>query len=830
MNISKNSISLFNIIRQSPFIKKSTINSKKIITKLQNKNNDFTILTQKIFLLQKLVIKKGNNIKPEISKILFYLASGNNDYSLKNSFYSSKLFIDVIHTFNISLSEYYEDLIVFIHKIISDKLITQYLSNQENLFGKFLLFFNNPKISKNAIQISESLLVNKVVSLNNIFKTINSIYNTMIKKNQLDLLCRVFGILLYDNNKIDIKDLIRKKENLRKIPISKQIVENQSISINLKNFLENLVQKLKFSFEDVANVNQDNPNYLRINLFTEQNINNKKTEILIYPQNLTDNLNINGKILNKKETLSLLYLNIFEKFNPSYKNIPKNESNIFNSYIQLTKNISQMNNNFKIKDNRKQFINIYKNSSFQVQMLFTLSTLLSRERKTEIQDKLNNLNIMNYLSPYLDYIEWGNIFNSNNDRPIFNTNNNQIMNNRKYHGQGCCCDCDCNLKLQYLSLIYSFCSRDKNNFENKLNLLSEKDILGFLNEGYIDLIKDFLKEKLFFYQNKNNKISNSCNNLFYSIIDKLKIEKMEEINIEKTLIFLTDPKLINQKICYYNKFENEIGLLQKLIFKYIQECYFSTAKICLLSIFESILKGNNTFYQSFFISSGLFPCLLYDIIYPKNEQSKIIKSSFDLLGELIQFNKGNFYILDYFLFDERELTVFYNRIINEKYIFSCSNFLRSVILSTYFFDKNDKKNNFQEEQFFTKKNKICSFFKSKYESIFFLLISKIEIKDINQQNLNTINLILLFFVIEYLNENIITFFKDIRIKYKGQIKGIFQKFINIIKIWKDYYSFRTKECLLLQNTTNIPYHTFQKLTDLLLKEDEKEICSLYYKY
>ena len=35
--------------------------------------------------------------------------------------------------------------------------------------------------------------------------------------------------------------------------------------------------------------------------------------------------------------MSLFYLNIFEKFIPSFINIPKIENNIFNTYSQLTK-------------------------------------------------------------------------------------------------------------------------------------------------------------------------------------------------------------------------------------------------------------------------------------------------------------------------------------------------------------------------------------------------------------------------------------------------------------------------------------------------------------
>ena len=112
------SFSIFNIVRQSTFLQKENITKK-----LQNKENDFNKLIEKVNFLQISVIKKGNNISNQIKEILFFLSSGNNDNTIKQFFYSSKLFIDIIHIFNISLPEYYEDLIVFIHKIICDKLI-----------------------------------------------------------------------------------------------------------------------------------------------------------------------------------------------------------------------------------------------------------------------------------------------------------------------------------------------------------------------------------------------------------------------------------------------------------------------------------------------------------------------------------------------------------------------------------------------------------------------------------------------------------------------------------------------------------------------------------
>lgn len=129
-------------------------------------------------------------------------------------------------------------------------------------------------------------------------------------------------------------------------------------------------------------------------------------------------------------------------------------------------------------------------------MLFVLSTLLGSKRRLEIQNKLSNLNIIELLDSYLEYIEWGNIY-SGNQRPFFNEQNIDFQNDSAYHGGGCNCDCDSALKIQYLRLIYSFCCRDSENLENKLKLFSEKDIQNFLNDGYMDLIKIILKRQIF---------------------------------------------------------------------------------------------------------------------------------------------------------------------------------------------------------------------------------------------------------------------------------------------------------------------------------------------
>ncbi len=818
VRFGKNNFSLFNYIRDSKKLPYEDISSKKITYELQKTNSDYKNIIEKITLIQNSVIKRGEDISFYISQLEFLLASGNNDKNISKSFYSSKVFLDIIDILNISLPEYHEKLLTFIEKILSDKLVSKYLSKSEKLLPKILKFLINPKISESAIKISEILLINGLVSIDKMYSVISSVYNYMSRNKKLDLFCRVLGILIFDCRKIEIKQIFKSKESLKIKSFTKMTTENQSICIHLEKFLENIVDKLKERFEDIRNYAQDN----NIDFFYHESND-------IYTEIFESKLIYDGKIINKNELLSILQLNIFETFSPKYNSIPKNENNIFNTYTKMTHELSLMINKNKIRQSKKQYITYYKYKSYQIEMLFVLSTLLASKRKVEIQDKLGKLNIIKLLASYLEYIEWGNIF-SENHRPFFN---DQVLVNddTAYHGEGCCCDCDTALKIQYLRLIYTFCCRDNNNFINKLKLFSKNDILRFLEFGYMDLIKVSFKEKYDLYKSKtkNNKVT--FNNILTSLSQKLEINKIKEkeINVEKILLNLSDPKSMNEIVKYYNENDNEIGLLQKLIFKYIQECYYSSAKFWLSSCIEVVLRGNNTFFQTYIASSGLLPCLLYDILYSKQDQNQILQLSFDILGELIKFNRSIFYLLDYYFCDKVEFKTFCNKIISNDSLVDSNVFLRAIILSNYLFDKTDKENKIDEKNYFTNKCKICTFIKSKLENIFISLISIVKINDINQTNISCINSGLLIFIIEYMKNNLANFLTQLRKKYYKEVIPAFDNFKKLLKMWKDFYNYRPKDSASLQNSTTIPFNIWQKVTDLLLKNDENDVCSLFYK-
>ena len=158
-----------------------------------------------------------------------------------------------------------------------------------------------------------------------------------------------------------------------------------------------------------------------------------------------------------------------------------------------------------------------KYSTFQIEMLFVLSTLLGCKRKVEIQDKLSHLNIIEWINMYIEYLEWGNVF-SDGGRPIFDNDIN-YTDDTVYHGRGCKCDTDTALKIQYLRFIYTYCCRDNNNFQNKLNLISYKDIEQNLCPNYISL---FYYHIFKYYYKYNSKDDVRFNNSFKSFIDASK--------------------------------------------------------------------------------------------------------------------------------------------------------------------------------------------------------------------------------------------------------------------------------------------------------------------
>lgn len=253
---------------------------------------------------------------------------------------------------------------------------------------------------------------------------------------------------------------------------------------------------------------------------------------------------------------------------------------------------------------------------------------------------------------------------------------------------------------------------------------------------------------------KKNFCKNNVNtpNYIYRIIDKNNkylINNFVQTLLINDISYDNISKILIEK--YINKEEN-CGLFLKLVLKYLSECCFSTPKFWLASCIEVMIRGNNTFFQYYVIKIGLIPCLLYDIIYNKNDSLQITQLSFDILGELIKFNRANFFLINYYFVDNNEFSIFTKKIISKETLVDSNVFLRSIIISAYLFDKGDMEMglNYENNELFTQNCKFCKFISENIFSIFNSLINIVKPDAINQTNISCINTALLILILNYL--------------------------------------------------------------------------------
>jgi hypothetical protein len=667
----------------------------------------------------------------------------------------------------------------------------------------------------------------------------------MSKQDRLDAFCRILGILIFNCNKIEFKQLFRNKYNSYLEPLVKITTKNQIICIHFNNFFQNITTKLKKRLIFTTKIATNKSGNDFFNLFLSENglsfieplandseaVNLNSTYGYLAIGNEIEGSNVK---LTKKQFNQIIHINVFKSLKIDLNKLPKNTQNIYNLYKDISKHLKIMQNKNKINQNKKQYITLFKYGSYQIEMLFVLSTLLGSKRKTDVQNQLSKLNIIELLNSYLEYIEWGNIY-SKNQRPSLNEENNNPEDDSAYHGNGCNCDCDSALKIQYLRLIYSFCCRDSDNLENKLKLFSEKDVQMFLDTGYIDLIKIILRDKYNFYKNQKQV---KFNKEFISLIKILKLDDENDTerlkntykNIESLIFKLCSPDNIKNLIQFYNKSDNEMGLFIKLIFKYMQECYFSSARFWISSCIEVILRGNNSFIQTFTIYSGLLYCLMNDILYGKQDKNQTLQISFDILGELVKFNRCSIFMMDYCLCDNVEFIEFNKKVLSKDTLIDSNVFLRALLLSIYFFDLNDKNSGLTEKEYFTNNSKICKFIKDNLSTLFLSLITIVKVIHINQTNISCINTALIILIMKYLQnkQNLAIFLKEFREKEgKSGLEGL-DNYKLLLKMWKKFYNYRSKDSTSLLYSSTIDFNIWQKVTNILLNEDINDPCSLYF--
>jgi len=162
------------------------------------------------------------------------------------------------------------------------------------------------------------------------------------------------------------------------------------------------------------------------------------------------------------------------------------------------------------------------------------------------------------------------------------------------HGPKCECNPESALKIQYLRLILNYC--DSKIKDTKILLFSNSEVA--------------LIDQLLLSENRHE----------------------EKFNIIEDYLLSSD--------------HTRSGLLFKLIGTLLKQPFDSNFRFWLASCVETFLRTSDSIYQYFVAKSGLLKYLINEVLTQGYKHEGSLQTNFDLLGELIKFNKDVFILFN----------------------------------------------------------------------------------------------------------------------------------------------------------------------------------------
>jgi hypothetical protein len=204
-------------------------------------------LQERVNELQRRVINELSDISEILKELEYYLPLGNNNKKLNQIIFSSKIFLPMIESLTYAKPRFIPKLLSFIEKMLrGNKHISRYLGSKPEFIKKILTFMKKESLFEISIKISEELFMNcgKLIPIGQFYKEIESVY-LQNENSNLNTLCRVLAIMIFDHKKIEFKQIFKYRENMKIRPEPKVTTENQSVCFHLPKFLHNLVIAIK---------------------------------------------------------------------------------------------------------------------------------------------------------------------------------------------------------------------------------------------------------------------------------------------------------------------------------------------------------------------------------------------------------------------------------------------------------------------------------------------------------------------------------------------------------------------------------------------------------
>eukprot|EP00026_Physarum_polycephalum_P006556 Phypoly_transcript_06604.p1 GENE.Phypoly_transcript_06604~~Phypoly_transcript_06604.p1 ORF type:complete len:536 (+),score=130.15 Phypoly_transcript_06604:135-1610(+) len=352
---------------------------------------------------------------------------------------------------------------------------------------------------------------------------------------------------------------------------------------------------------------------------------------------------------------------------------------------------------------------------------------------------------------------------------------------RAPHGPQCECNPDAALKIQLLRLILNFCDGDFENRHNKLLLLSLEE----LHALYASTPGATLPATTHF---------------------------------ERSAV--TGP-----------------GLLSKLISVFYKLPQDQNNRFWMASCIEAFLRGSEPIFQKFVAKSGMLAFLIDDIVSDAPKVQGSMQTSFDLLGELMKFNREIFVAFNEVVVGDKLAKFLHN--VNTHLVDS-NVFLRGMVLSMERFREQDQKppeqSRDQEENSEKSPERtpyphdtcaLSQFLQHNWFRLVKDLMAVVSIDAINQENICCVNTAMVFFIYARRRGELRPFITSIREEenaYKANLgksvlpTSVLGNFQKLLWFWNEYYLLRGKDCLSLEYTSQIPFSEWTATYDVLVEE------------
>jgi len=222
-----------------------------------------------------------------------------------------------------------------------------------------------------------------------------------------------------------------------------------------------------------------------------------------------------------------------------------------------------------------------------------------------------------------------------------------------------------------------------------------------------------------------------------------------------------------------------------------------------------------------------------------------LADQFDLLGELMKFNRGIFQQFNSILSDI-DSKVFFNNVVD--HLVDSNVFLRAMVLSMERFAEEDRARPKSPSQDPSEANgspsgvvqnrpypfaecKIARFLKHNHFRLVRDLMTVISIEDINQENICCVNTALVFFIFARRRGQLHSYIQNVKEEERaeGRIGFICHNFRKLLWFWSEYYNQRGKDCLSLEFSSQIKFTewmtTYQELVEELGEFDSSSLVA-----